>query len=185
MGNPLIPSFDSCIFYPHIVVPSAKYFANIHPNLITIFNCYIKWLAICAVVSWNPWALLFWGSIERYLDCLDGVVARKYNKHSMVGHWLDKGTDLIYRWLSAAAGVYGSVPLLSQDTVAPGCLILVCVALPGIYVWDAYKGNIVHGNTSVQSIAIHIEDNATLLCVLLPFMQGWILSRCVVSPVEI
>ena len=180
MGHPLIPSFDSVIFYPRVVVPSAKYFANVHPNWITLFNCYIKWLAFCAVLSWSPWALLLWGTLERYLDCLDGVVARKYDKHSTVGHWLDKSTDLVYRWASAGAGLCASVPLLSQDIVAPGSLMVVCVALPGIYAWDAYKGNIVAGDTSVQSLAIYVEDNATLLTVILPLMQAWILNRCIV-----
>lgn len=178
MGNPLIPSFDSLVFYPHVVVPSAKYFSNVNPNWITLFNCGIKWLAFCAVLSWSPWALLFWGALERYLDCLDGVVARKFNKSSTLGHWLDKSTDLVYRWASAGAGLYASAPLLAQDVLAPGSLMLVCVALPGIYVWDAYKGNIVDGNTTEKSLAIYVEDNATLLAVLLPLMQVWILSRC-------
>ena len=180
MGNPLIPSFDSLVFYPRVVIPSAKYFSNVHPNWITLVNCGVKWLAFCAVLSWSPCALLCWGALERYLDCLDGVVARKFNKGSTLGHWLDKTTDLVYRWASAGAGLCVSAPLLAQDVLAPGSLVLVCVALPGIYVWDAYNGNIVDGNTTDKSIAIYVEDNATLLVVLLPLLQMWISSRCVV-----
>lgn len=174
----MVPSFDSTIFYPHVVQPSAKYFSRVHPNWITLFNCYVKWLAFCAVLSWSPWALLVWGALERYLDCLDGVVARKFDKRSVFGHWMDKTTDLVYRWASASAGVYVSIPLLAQDAVAPGSLVLVCVGLPALYAYEAYRGNIIGGNTTAASIAIHVEDNATLLVVLLPLMQAWIMARC-------
>ena len=104
MGNPLILSFDSIIFYPYCVVPCAKYFSRVHPNFITAFNCLVKWWAFCAILSWSPWRFLLWGTLERYLDCLDGVAARKFNKSSTFGHWMDKSTDLVYRWSSALSG---------------------------------------------------------------------------------
>jgi len=178
MGNPLIQSFDSVLFYPHCVVPCATYFRYVHPNFITLFNCVIKWWAFCAILSWSPWRLLIWGTLERFLDCLDGVVARKFNKQSPVGHWLDKSTDLVYRWASAGAAITLSVPLLSQDAWGPGMLIAICLGCPGVYVHDAVRGHIQNGNTAPTGIAIYLEDNATLLCFVLPALQYYILSTC-------
>ena len=178
MGNPLILSFDSIIFYPYCVVPCAKYFSRVHPNFITAFNCLVKWWAFCAILSWSPWRFLLWGTLERYLDCLDGVVARKFNKSSTFGHWMDKSTDLVYRWSSGIVGVRQAIPLLSQDVVAPGTLIFISIACLMTYVHDALLGHIVGGNTSARGLAIYVEDNATLLCVILPMVQWWILQRC-------
>ena len=178
MGNPLIWSFDSEIFYPRCVVPCAKYFKNVHPNWITLLNCLIKWWAFCAILAWSPWRLLLWGALERFLDCLDGVVARKYNKLSVFGHWMDKSTDFVYRWSSAIAAVGLCVPLLTQDVWAPGALIAMSVGCPGVYIYDGYRGHIDKGNTSANGMAIYLEDNATLLCVVFPAMQWWVLQRC-------
>ena len=180
MGNPLIWSFDSEIFYPRCVVPCAKY-VRIHPNWITLFNCLIKYWAFCAILTWSPWRLLVWGTLERFLDCLDGVVARKQNKMSTFGHWMDKSTDMVYRWSSAAAAIGMCVPLLAQDLWAPGSLIAISVLCPGVYIYDGYHGHIDKGNTSAKGVAIYLEDNATLLCAILPMMQWWVTQRCQVG----
>ena len=180
-GDPLLHySFDDLVFYPKCVDPFVPYCKNIHPNWITLLNIFVKWFALMSVLEWNPWGLLVWGTLERWLDCLDGRVARRFNKTSFIGHWMDKVSDLIYRWSSAGIAVWLSVPLLKQDLVAPGALISVCIACPALYVYDGYHGRIVDGNTTRESIAIYLEDNATLLCLLFPLMQWYILSRCVV-----
>ena len=44
------------------------------------------------------------------------------------------------------------------------------------YVHDALLGHIAGGNTPARGLAIYVEDNATLLCVILPMVQWWILN---------
>lgn len=178
-GDPLLShSFDELVFYPKCVDPFVRYFRNVHPNYITLFNVFIKYKAFLSVLAWSPWGLLFWGTVERWLDCLDGRVARRFNKLSTFGHWFDKVTDLIFRWMSAVCAVWMCLPLLWQDILAPGTLIVVCVACPGVYVYDGWRGRIVNGNTREDALAIYLEDNATLLCLLLPMLQWFVLSRC-------
>ena len=37
-------------------------------------------------------------TLERYLDCLDGHLARRYNMCTTAGHYMDKSTDFVFRW---------------------------------------------------------------------------------------
>ena len=94
---------------------------------------------------------------------------------------MDKSTDMVYRWSSAAVAVRMCVPLLAQDLWAPGSLIAISVICPGVYIYDGYRGHIDRGNTSANGWAIYLEDNATLLCVILPMMQWWVTQRCQVG----
>ena len=121
-GDPLVWSFDQVVFYPKCVDPFVPHCQHIHPNWITLLNVLVKWFAFIAIVEWSPWGLLFWGTLERFLDCLDGRVARRFNKSSTFGHWMDKSTDLVFRWGSAGYAVYACLPLLAQDILAPGAL---------------------------------------------------------------
>jgi len=179
MGDPLlIQSFDYVIFYPLIVDPFVPWCANIHPNMITIFNCLIKYIAYLSAITWNWQRLLWIGTLERFLDCLDGRVARKYNKCSEFGHALDKYTDLIFRFGTAIELIRMTFPLFQHDFIAPFLLLAVCAACPSVFIFDAFRGRIQNLNTQANSISIIVEDNATLLCLILPALQWLCVVRC-------
>ena len=179
MGSPVLQlSFDYLCFYPYVVLPTVKYFKNVHPNYITIFNLIIKYYSFAAAMSWNWQRLLWLGTLERYLDCLDGSVARKFEKCSTVGHCLDKYSDLIFRFGTAVGIIQNTLPLLQEDIFAPLLLLLVVFSCPAVFIYDAFRGKIDNLNTSADSIAIIIEDNATLLCLILPLLQFFCVQRC-------
>ena len=69
-------------------------FKKIHPNLITltgmVCNVFIITLLLKGYVHWANLLLI----IKYFCDCLDGGVARKYNKTSKLGGYLDTISDV-------------------------------------------------------------------------------------------
>lgn len=170
MGKPLIQSFDSIIMYPFCIEPVLKYCKNISPTHITIANLLFKYLALYTTVQQMYFGLFLFSCIERWMDCLDGAVARRYDKISHVGHYLDKISDLMYRWITAIYLLYFYTFDFMTAPFEISLVILLCIGCPAVYVYDAYKGHIVDGSTKNTGYAIYVEDNATLLCLIQPLL---------------
>ena len=77
-------------------------FKNIHPNIITIsgliINYYIYYLL--DTLKSNKYLLGFCIIYRWLIDCLDGAIARKYNKSSKLGHHLDTLSDIIISFIA-------------------------------------------------------------------------------------
>lgn len=91
-------------FVTNKIMKNETFFKNIHPNIITIsgllMNFYIYYLLNTPN---NNIYLLTFCIIYRWLaDCLDGAIARKYNKGSKLGHQLDTLSDIIIGFI----GIY-------------------------------------------------------------------------------
>jgi phosphatidylglycerophosphate synthase len=182
MGDPLLRwSFDAIFFYPYIVDPWVPYCKSIHPNCITLFNIIVKYYTYMQVIAWNYTGLLWLGTLERFLDCLDGRVARRFNKCSPFGHALDKYSDLIFRFFTAYRLICMAIPLFQQDFLSPFLLFIVCASCPAIFIIDSMRGKIQNLETQRDSVAIVVEDNATLLCLILPILQFFCVLRCDVA----
>ena len=169
MGVPLISSFDSLITYP-CIEHHLFLFKHIHPILITLGNIYFKYRCLFDIQYLNYISLgknLF---MERYLDCLDGLVARKYNKCTTLGHYMDKYSDVVFRVIMSyqCINIAYQYYALSYYWFAFVSLLVSC---PGAYLLDYYKGHI-NSNMIVPkySYSIYIEDNASLLCIFLPYL---------------
>ena len=173
MGKPLTISIDKFITYPLIkyIVPFFKY---IHPIIITVFNIYIKYLAIYNLSILNINNILIYLTIERLLDCLDGELARTYNKCTKIGHYLDKYSDLLFRasmcfFCWKIAFTYKSLNIYWY------ILCIFNIICPLAYFIDYINGKIDHKMVSnSNSYSIYIEDNATIICILLPFILYYI-----------
>lgn len=168
MGRPKITSIDSLVVYP-LVEQTVQYYQLIHPNWITMVCIVTKYQALLSLQSLALWQLMFWMLTERYLDCLDGEVARYYNKTSQLGNYLDKYSDVLYRLCMVKHCLYHSYSLFVLNTTwfAFVGLTLLC---PLLYVID-YRRGLLSKNMecSGRGIAIYLEDNATLLCFVLPW----------------
>ena len=71
-------------------------FKNIHPNIISITGIICNFIIIFFLLKKNIyWANIFI-IIRYYTDILDGAVARKYNKTSKLGGYLDTMNDIIF-----------------------------------------------------------------------------------------
>jgi len=105
---------------------------------------------------------------------LDGEVARYYNKCTVVGHYLDKYSDVFFRLTMVKSCLEISL-LAPYFTIWSFLLIIGCLACPGVYVYDYLKGNITSDMIADKSCrSLILEDNATLLCFILPFLISFI-----------
>ena len=162
MGKPLIISFDSLITYPFLQF-FIIFFKNIHPIYITLFNCYIKYLSIYYLNNLDVTKFFVFFLLERLLDCLDGMVARKYNKCSKLGHYLDKYSDLIFR-ISLCIVCWKIVYEHRDYSVYWYILVILNIICPGVYILDYINSNIDKNlETGINTFSIYIEDNATIL----------------------
>ncbi len=80
-----------------VIVDNVPFFKYIHPNVITIISLLLNFVILSLL--YNRRNNLIFGSVLtlRWLtDLLDGAVARKYKKTSVIGGFLDTLGDLIY-----------------------------------------------------------------------------------------
>ena len=81
---------------------AAKHLSNIHPTSITLFAFGFGLIAVLNIAIGNyGWGLFFW-LLNRFLDGLDGNVARLWGKQSDLGGYIDILLDFV---------VYALVPL--------------------------------------------------------------------------
>ena len=90
-NNPLC--FDSMITYKFVDIIANE---KMEPNIITISNIIPSFLSLYFLYHHNYVLFIIFLVIRLILDCLDGHVARKYNKITNFGNKLDHYTDLIF-----------------------------------------------------------------------------------------
>jgi CDP-diacylglycerol--glycerol-3-phosphate 3-phosphatidyltransferase len=78
-------------------------FKFISPNLITISGLLMNFLILYYIISGDFYAASIFLILRYLADCLDGGVARKYNKKSKIGGALDTWSDTILIYIS----IYG------------------------------------------------------------------------------
>lgn len=84
----------------NFVLDNTTIFENIHPNYITIFGIGLNLMIFNELFNkqdnqkdWKKIAVLM--ALRWFADCLDGNVARRYNKQSQLGNTLDTMSDLM------------------------------------------------------------------------------------------
>ena len=84
------------------IIENVSFLKHIHPNIITItgliLNFYIYHLL--DTPDSNIYLLGFCIIYRWMADCLDGAVARKYNKGSKLGHQMDTLSDIIMGFIT-------------------------------------------------------------------------------------
>jgi phosphatidylglycerophosphate synthase len=112
------------------ILDHAPFFKYVSPNLLTIsgliFNFIILYLMISGIFFGTSMLLL----IRYLLDCLDGGVARKYNKKSSIGGALDTWSDTILIYIS----IYGlfylyKIPYGSEAAGFTACFNMYIMSL--------------------------------------------------------
>ena len=72
-------------------------FKHIHPNFISCLSILLNILIVIAVIKkQNVCIVLFLLFLRWLTDCLDGAIARKYNKTSKLGGKLDTSGDILF-----------------------------------------------------------------------------------------
>ena len=84
------------------IINNFSLFKYIAPNIITISGLIINFIIFNLLQTNNSnYYLVIFLILYRWLaDCLDGAVARKYNKGSKIGHYLDTVSDIIMAFIT-------------------------------------------------------------------------------------
>ena len=167
MGKPIVVGTDMLIAYP-IVDYILVYFRNIHPNYITICGMIFKYFSIYFMYSKYYFLMFSFKFIERIADCLDGEVARVYNKISYFGHLLDKLSDMICIIAIIYSGLMIGFNNCKNNTLLSIHIFLYLFA-PIIYLIDIISGRTPKNMSVTKDMYfIYIEDNSILLSLLIP-----------------
>jgi hypothetical protein len=86
-------SFDAMFTYKFVDMISNE---NMEPNVITLCNIIPSILSLYYLHNGAYTLFLVFLVVRLVLDCLDGHVARKYNKTSEFGNTLDHYTDMVF-----------------------------------------------------------------------------------------
>lgn len=86
--------------FTNYILDKTTIFGNIHPNYITLFGIAMNFVTIYYLfgmgnISNNQYSFALILFFRWFADCLDGNVARKYNKTSKLGNILDSISDLM------------------------------------------------------------------------------------------
>jgi phosphatidylserine synthase len=117
----------------------AKRICWIHPNVITI----IAGLMIFPIISnilydGDVWYLILLFLVRHILDCLDGSVARKCNKVSKFGAYLDLSFDYIFFLSIYLAIGYKSVQIKNRIMRNPFKILVILFAAVFFFILNYY-----------------------------------------------
>ena len=105
--------------------PLIKPFANVNPNVLTLLGSIPSLLFfVFVVLHWYSLALVAF--CFNFLDFIDGMVARKYNKVTKFGGFLDSTIDRLSDFLIIAA--FGFAYLVRFEIVLPVILFSFLVS---------------------------------------------------------
>ncbi len=96
---------------------------NMNPNVITMLNIIPSALSLYFLYTNDIIPFIIFTEIRLFLDCLDGFVARKYNKTSKFGAILDQSIDLIYIFVLVL------ILLRNQETKVIGLIIAFVILI--------------------------------------------------------
>jgi len=136
-------------------------FKNIHPNIISIIGIYLNVLILRSILLNKSKHILYILILLRCLsDILDGMVARKYNKKSKLGGWLDTIQDLLL-------GTF-IIPFILMYKYTKNKIVsfLISFLLTIILLYVYYINDISdHDNINNDKVTL-IRDNSILLFIL-------------------
>ena len=86
----------------YIIIEKFTFFKYVHPNLITLVGLLLNFIILYCMLEGQFINCVLFLSIRYLADCLDGGVARKYEKKSKLGGALDTWSDTILVYISIA-----------------------------------------------------------------------------------
>jgi phosphatidylglycerophosphate synthase len=138
-----VPDTDK-YFYTYAIDPLSVYFKNVHPNWITLAGIPLSFVVHYAhsygILSLIIVSILMF--IRTICDCLDGFVARKYNKKSKLGAMLDTLADSLF---GANVSSYIVARLLNVSILTVPFFILFWMT----QLWIQYKTNMLTDHDNV------------------------------------
>jgi phosphatidylglycerophosphate synthase len=140
-----------------------KFFSKVSPNTITFIGLLLNFIIFYCIIK----GLFFVSSLlllVRYLaDCLDGGIARMYNKKSRLGGFLDTVSDNVLLFLSSFA-------ILLLYSAPHGLLISIAITLTNLTIM--YRNNSLVDHSGIKgndkksffkSLYVFLVNNSYLL----------------------
>jgi len=140
-----------------ILAPFVMLFRNVHPNVLTLFSLVLGVLcALFAAMNFMGVAVALW-LLNRSFDGLDGVVARKFNKTSDFGGYLDIICDFT---------VYALIPIGIVVANPSNTKFIILALLEGTYFVNA--GGLFYLSAILEKAQAGAKQNKELTSVTFP-----------------
>ncbi|MFT7689055.1 MAG: phosphatidylglycerophosphate synthase [Candidatus Azotimanducaceae bacterium] len=123
-------------------------FENVHPNVLSCVGLLMDFVIFNAILA-QSLLITGFGMLIRYLcDCLDGAIARKYNKVSDIGGILDTAADNVMIFILS----FGILQLLMVESS-----LLISFVLTGLNLtYLALQNSLIHhGAIKVRGSSFH------------------------------
>tara|TARA_R110002072_G_scaffold280876_1_gene443331 strand:+ start:19452 stop:19925 length:474 start_codon:yes stop_codon:yes gene_type:complete len=124
---------------------------NIHPNVITGIAFLLNFLLLSNISPVNKMVVVI---ISRILDSLDGEVARKCDKQSTFGSYLDSISDI----------VFSVIILMFIFGIKRNSFNIISLCIVTFFITSLFAD---HSNHNMPSIFLPIHDNTTLVSTIL------------------
>lgn len=125
-----------------------NFFEHVHPNVLSCIGLLMDFVVLNALLT-HSLLITGVGMLIRYLcDCLDGAVARKYNKVSDIGGLLDTVADNVMIFILS----FGILQLLMVESYL---LISIGLTALNLTYLALHNSLIHHGGIKVRGNAFH------------------------------
>lgn len=156
-----------------IILDRFSLFKYLSPNLLTISGLILNFVIFNFMIEGDFYLTSMLLVIRYLLDCLDGGVARRYNKKSVIGGALDTWSDtiLIYISLQGLSILY-SIPYGHEAAAFAACFNMYIMSLSNSLVDHAGMKS---GENSFSMLYAFLVNNSFILFLLLIVSIGYIL----------
>lgn len=151
-----------------LLIDNIGFFRFIHPNVITITGIFLNFYVFYLIIN-NSMIMASALLVVRYLtDCLDGGVARKYNKKSKIGGALDTWSDTILLYIAIAA-------IFRINSIPFGSEVAAFFAAGNLYIMSLTESLIDHvgmktGTSVISNIYAFFVNNSFILFLIYIFL---------------
>ena len=147
-----------------LIVDNISLFKYVHPNIITLIGLILNFAILYVVLKGHFISSVVLLAVRYLADCLDGGVARKYNKKSKIGGALDTWSDTILIYVSI-------VGLFIINDLSFGSEIAAFVACANLYVMSLTESLFDHagmktGSSLLSNIYAFLVNNSFILFLL-------------------
>ena len=91
------------------------YLPNINPDIVSVLSVFL--MAVAFVRPLDYWWIVMFATASLILDWLDGVIARKFDRVSRRGYWVDMTCDRICELMIAIYSPLLWVPLFAVNMI--------------------------------------------------------------------
>lgn len=156
-----------------IILDRVSLFKYINPNFLTISGLILNFIILKLMIEGVFYLTSMLLLIRYLLDCLDGGVARKYNKKSAIGGALDTWSDTILIYVS----FYGlfilyEIPFAPEVAAFAACFNMYIMSLSNSLVDHAGMKS---GKNIISMLYAFLVNNSFILFLLKIFAIAYIL----------